>query len=113
MWLYSNAVHYDENVFEKAREWNPERFTDRDEYARVQLEREVVAFGHGRKRCTGEMHARAQIASLLAALVSKFDADVRRPDGSAEMPEDHDGPFVFDAANQILLSNLRPRGSKA
>merc|ERR1712014_484940 len=85
----------------------PFRYTDSADAKRMELDRELVTFGHGRKRCTGELHARSQISALLASFCLRFDMDLvtEKPDNS--IPEDHDGPFVFDAANTLRLQNLR------
>jgi len=36
-----------------------------------------------------------------------MDLETAKPDNT--IPEDHDGPFVFDTANTLLLKNLRRR----
>lgn len=39
----------------------------------------------------------------------RFDMDLVTDEEGNRMPEDHDGPFVFDTANTLKLVNLRPR----
>eukprot|EP00971_Amphidinium_carterae_P284547 5649364-Amphidinium_carterae.1 len=107
IFLYADAVHKDEEYFPKAASFCPHRYTDPKTFAEMQKDREIVTFGHGRKRCTGEMHARAQIAALLASFTTRFDMDFRTNEENNKMPEDHDGPFIFDTANTLRLVNLR------
>merc|ERR1712151_768175 len=109
VFLYADAVHKDEQYFPNAGNFCPHRYTDPKVFNKMQMDREIVTFGHGRKRCTGELHARAQISALLASFVLRFDMDLatEMPDNS--IPDDHDGPFVFDTANTLLLRNLRRR----
>lgn len=109
IFLYADAVHKDEAHFPNAAAFCPHRYTDPAAFAKMQKDREIVTFGHGRKRCTGELHARAQISALLASFVLRFDMDLVTDLPGNCMPEDHDGPFVFDTANTLKLVNLRPR----
>jgi len=73
IFLYADAVHKDDRYFPKAGEFCPHRYTDKAEFTRMNKDNEIVAFGHGRKRCTGEAHARSQISALLASFVQRFD----------------------------------------
>jgi len=107
IFLYADAVHKDESYFPDAGSFCPHRYTNPEVFSSMQKEREIVTFGHGRKRCTGELHARAQIAALLASFVLRFDLDLQTKEPGNKMPEDHDGPFIFDTANTLLLVNLR------
>lgn len=107
VFLYADAVHKDEQYFPKAGSFCPHRYTDPKTFNKMQMDREIVTFGHGRKRCTGELHARAQISALLASFVLRFDMDLQTKEPENRMPEDHDGPFVFDTANTLCLVNLR------
>jgi len=109
IFLYADAVHKDEKYFPKSESFCPARFTDRKEENRKNMDREIVAFGHGRKKCTGEAHARSQISALVASFIMRFEMDLKTNEPGNKMPEDHDGPFVFDTANSLLLVNLRPR----
>jgi len=109
IFLYADAVHKDEKYYPDAGSFCPFRYTDQEEAKRMEKDREFVTFGHGRKRCTGELHARAQISALLASFVLRFDMDLETAEPDNSIPEDHDGPFVFDAANTLLLKNLRRR----
>merc|ERR1712008_258895 len=107
VFLYADAVHKDEQYFPNAGNFCPHRYTDPKVFNKMQMDREIVTFGHGRKRCTGELHARAQISALLASFVLRFDMDLQTKEPENRMPDDHDGPFVFDTANTLLLVNLR------
>jgi len=107
IFLYADAVHKDEQYFPKAGNFCPHRYTNPKVFNKMQMDREIVTFGHGRKRCTGELHARAQISALLASFVLRFDMDLQTNEPQNRMPEDHDGPFVFDTANTLCLVNLR------
>eukprot|EP00401_Gymnodinium_catenatum_P007011 CAMPEP_0117505222 /NCGR_PEP_ID=MMETSP0784-20121206/25265_1 /TAXON_ID=39447 /ORGANISM="" /LENGTH=547 /DNA_ID=CAMNT_0005300625 /DNA_START=343 /DNA_END=1986 /DNA_ORIENTATION=+ len=107
IFLYADAVHKDENHFADAGAFCPHRYTDPKTFAKMNMDREIVTFGHGRKRCTGEMHARAQIAALLGAFVLRFDMDLLTDVPGNRIPEDHDGPFIFDTANTLKLVNVR------
>lgn len=109
LFLYANAVHKDEKFFPNANGFCPHRYTNAEEYNRMQKDKELVVFGHGRKRCTGELHARSQISALLAAFAMRFDSDLVTSVQNNRMPEDWDGPFIFDTANTLKLVNLRPR----
>lgn len=109
IFLYADAVHKDEKYFPEAASFCPFRYTEKSEDTRKALDREIVTFGHGRKRCTGENHARSQISALLASFVMRFDMDLATDMPDNAMPEDHDGPFVFDSANTLVLRNLRRR----
>lgn len=109
IFLYADAVHKDETHFPDAAAFCPHRYTDPKAFAKMQKDREIVTFGHGRKRCTGELHARSQISALLASFVLRFDMDLATELPGNRIPEDHDGPFVFDTANTLVLKNLRPR----
>jgi len=109
IFLYADAVHKDEKYFPKSASFCPHRYTDRETFNKMQTDREIVTFGHGRKRCTGELHARAQISALLASFVMRFDMDLKTNEPNNRIPEDHDGPFVFDTANSVCLVNLRKR----
>mmetsp|Transcript_110897 Transcript_110897/g.313700 ORF Transcript_110897/g.313700 Transcript_110897/m.313700 type:complete len:572 (+) Transcript_110897:3-1718(+) len=107
IFLYADAVHKDEKYFPNSAGFCPHRYTDPKTFNQMQMDREIVTFGHGRKRCTGEMHARAQISALMASFAMRFDMDLVTKEPGNRMPEDHDGPFVFDTANTLLLVNLR------
>uniref|UniRef100_A0A6T1B657 Cytochrome P450 n=1 Tax=Alexandrium monilatum TaxID=311494 RepID=A0A6T1B657_9DINO len=107
IFLYADAVHKDEKYFPDAGGFCPHRYTDPESFNKMQMDREIVTFGHGRKRCTGELHARAQISALLASFVMRFDLDLSTNEPGNQIPEDHDGPFVFDTANSVCLVNLR------
>lgn len=107
IFLYADAVHKDEKYFPDAAKFCPHRYLNPQEARKKDMDRELVTFGHGRKRCTGELHARAQIAALLAAFVLRFDLDLQTQEPGDRMPEDHDGPFIFDTANSVNLVNLR------
>lgn len=109
IFLYADAVHKDEKYFPDAASFCPHRYTDAEVFNQKAKDREVVTFGHGRKRCTGELHARSQISALLASFVMRFDMDLVTDEEGNQIPEDHDGPFVFDTANTLKLVNLRPR----
>ncbi|CAJ1407007.1 unnamed protein product [Effrenium voratum] len=109
LFLYADAVHKDDKYFPDAASFCPHRYTDPEAFNQMNKDREIVAFGHGRKRCTGELHARSQISALLASFVMRFDMDLVTNEKDNQMPEDHDGPFVFDTANTLKLVNLRPR----
>jgi cytochrome P450 len=109
IFLYADAVHKDEKYFPEAASFCPFRYTEKKENKRKEIDREVVTFGHGRKRCTGELHARSQISALLASFVLRFDMDLVTDMADNSIPEDHDGPFVFDTANTLVLKNLRRR----
>lgn len=109
IFLYADAVHKDETFFPDAAAFCPHRYMNKEQARQKERDREIVAFGHGRKRCTGEMHARSQIAALVAAFVMRFDLDLETKEPGNVIPEDHDGPFVFDTANSVNLVNLRPR----
>lgn len=109
IFLYADAVHKDETYFPDAAGFCPHRYTNPEVFNKMQKDREIVTFGHGRKRCTGELHARAQISALLASFVLRFDMDLVTDEPGNRIPEDHDGPFVFDTANTLKLVNLRPR----
>mmetsp|Transcript_11343 Transcript_11343/g.28562 ORF Transcript_11343/g.28562 Transcript_11343/m.28562 type:complete len:653 (+) Transcript_11343:78-2036(+) len=109
IFLYADAVHKDERYFPKSASFCPHRYTDPQAFNKMQMDREIVTFGHGRKRCTGELHARAQISALLASFVMRFDMDLKTNEPDNRIPEDHDGPFVFDTANSVCLVNLRKR----
>lgn len=109
IFLYADAVHKDEKYFPDAAAFCPHRYTDEEVFTQKARDREVVTFGHGRKRCTGELHARSQISALLASFVMRFDMDLVTNEEGNQIPEDHDGPFVFDTANSLKLVNLRPR----
>jgi len=115
IFLYADAVHKDEKYFPQAASFCPHRYTNPQTFNKMNKDREIVTFGHGRKRCTGELHARSQISALLASFVMRFDMDLATALEANTMPEDHDGPFVFDTANTLILKNLRPRapGSSA
>jgi len=113
IFLYADAVHKDEKYFPKAASFCPHRYTEPQEAKRMEFDREITVFGHGRKRCTGEMHARAQISALLASFALRFDMDLKTDEPGNRIPEDHDGPFVFDTANSVCLVNLRPRAPEA
>ena len=63
-------------------------------------------------RFLGSRHARSQISALLASFVMRFDMDLVTNEEGNRMPEDHDGPFVFDTANSLKLVNLRPRAGE-
>lgn len=108
IFLYADAVHKDERYFPDAAAFCPHRYMNKETSKQKELDREIVAFGHGRKRCTGELHARAQISALVAAFVMRFDLDLQTKEPGNTMPEDHDGPFIFDTANTVNLVNLRP-----
>jgi len=112
IWLYADAVHKDEKSFPDAGAFCPHRFITTQVFNKMNKDREVVAFGHGRKRCTGEMHARAQIAALMASIALRFDCDLRTSLPGNAIPEDHDGPFIFDAANSVDLVNCRPTSAR-
>jgi cytochrome P450 len=108
IFLYADAVHKDSKVFgPDPGAFCPQRYMDPEEWNRMQMDKEIVTFGHGRKRCTGELHARAQICALMASFALRFDMDLKTQMPGDIMPEDHDGPFVFDTANTLLLVNLR------
>ncbi|CAK9053195.1 unnamed protein product [Durusdinium trenchii] len=109
IFLYADAVHKDEKYFPDAAAFCPHRYTDPKVFNQKMMDREFVTFGHGRKRCTGELHARSQISALLASFVMRFDMDLVTSAEGNKIPEDHDGPFVFDTANTLKLVNLRPR----
>ncbi|CAE7715598.1 unnamed protein product, partial [Symbiodinium pilosum] len=109
IFLYADAVHKDEKYFKDSGSFCPHRYTDPETFNQMNREREIVTFGHGRKRCTGELHARSQISALLASFVMRFDMDLVTDESDNRMPEDHDGPFVFDTANTLKLVNLRAR----
>ncbi|CAJ1407005.1 unnamed protein product [Effrenium voratum] len=113
LFLYADAVHKDDKYFPDAASFCPHRYTDPEAFNQMNKDREIVAFGHGRKRCTGELHARSQISALLASFVMRFDMDLVTNEKDNQMPEDHDGPFVFDTANTLKLVNLRPRAPGA
>lgn len=108
IFLYADAVHKDEQYFPKAGGFCPHRYTDPETFNKMQMDKEIVTFGHGRKRCTGELHARAQISALLASFTMRFDFDLSTDEPGNAIPEDHDGPFVFDTANSLCLVNIRP-----
>lgn len=108
VFLYADAVHRDDKFFPQSSNFCPHRYTDPEAFNKMQRDREIVAFGHGRKRCTGELHARAQISALLASFVLRYDMDLVTKVPGNVMPEDHDGPFIFDTANTLELMNLRP-----
>jgi len=108
IFLYADAVHKDDKYFPDAGGFCPHRYTNPETFNKMQMDREIVTFGHGRKRCTGELHARSQISALLASFVTRFDMDLVTNEPGNTIPEDHDGPFVFDTANSLLLVNLRP-----
>ncbi|CAK0810569.1 unnamed protein product, partial [Prorocentrum cordatum] len=76
IFLYADAVHKDPKYFPEPASFCPFRYTEKEECKRKELDREVVTFGHGRKRCTGELHARSQISALLASFVMRFDMDL-------------------------------------
>mmetsp|Transcript_88587 Transcript_88587/g.228440 ORF Transcript_88587/g.228440 Transcript_88587/m.228440 type:complete len:633 (+) Transcript_88587:45-1943(+) len=107
IFLYADAVHKDDKYFPDASGFCPHRYTNKETFNKMQMDREIVTFGHGRKRCTGELHARAQITALLASFVLRFDMTLETDSPGNKMPEDHDGPFVFDTANTLKLVNLR------
>eukprot|EP00931_Biecheleriopsis_adriatica_P102496 TRINITY_DN7745_c0_g1_i1.p1 TRINITY_DN7745_c0_g1~~TRINITY_DN7745_c0_g1_i1.p1 ORF type:complete len:638 (+),score=148.76 TRINITY_DN7745_c0_g1_i1:62-1915(+) len=109
IFLYADAVHKDTTYFPDAASFCPHRYTNPEDFSRMAKDREIVTFGHGRKRCTGELHARSQISALLASFVMRFDMDLVTSEPGNKIPEDHDGPFVFDSANTLKLVNLRPR----
>lgn len=109
IFLYADAVHKDETYFPNNASFCPHRYTDKETFNKMQMDREITTFGHGRKRCTGELHARSQISALLAAFVMRFDMDLRTNEPDNRIPEDHDGPFVFDTANSVCLVNMRQR----
>mmetsp|Transcript_56306 Transcript_56306/g.174702 ORF Transcript_56306/g.174702 Transcript_56306/m.174702 type:complete len:564 (-) Transcript_56306:66-1757(-) len=113
IFLYADAVHKDEKFFPDAGGFCPHRYTNPEAFNKMQMDREIVTFGHGRKRCTGELHARAQISALLASFVTRFDLDLSTNEPGNVIPEDHDGPFVFDTANTLCLVNLRPAAEHA
>mmetsp|Transcript_65832 Transcript_65832/g.154076 ORF Transcript_65832/g.154076 Transcript_65832/m.154076 type:complete len:604 (-) Transcript_65832:68-1879(-) len=113
IFLYADAVHKDEKYFPDAAAFCPHRYTDPEAFNKMAMDREIVTFGHGRKRCTGELHARSQISALLASFVLRFDMDLVTDEADNRMPEDHDGPFVFDTANTLKLVNLRARTGDA
>eukprot|EP00929_Paragymnodinium_shiwhaense_P106886 TRINITY_DN7270_c0_g1_i1.p1 TRINITY_DN7270_c0_g1~~TRINITY_DN7270_c0_g1_i1.p1 ORF type:complete len:618 (-),score=165.22 TRINITY_DN7270_c0_g1_i1:314-2167(-) len=112
VFLYADAVHKDEEHFPKAGSFCPYRYTDPKEFNKMQFDRKVVTFGHGRKRCTGELHARVQITALMASLALRFDMDLSTQEPGNSIPEDHDGPFIFDAANSVDLVNCRPTSAQ-
>ncbi|CAE8648098.1 unnamed protein product, partial [Polarella glacialis] len=109
IFLYADAVHKDDKYFPDAAAFCPHRYTNPEVFNQMNRDREIVTFGHGRKRCTGELHARSQISALLASFVMRFDMDLETKEPENRMPEDHDGPFVFDTANTLQLVNLRQR----
>ncbi|CAE7265606.1 buaD, partial [Symbiodinium natans] len=76
IFLYADAVHKDEKYFPDAAAFCPHRYTNPETFNQMNKEREIVTFGHGRKRCTGELHARSQISALLASFVMRFDMDL-------------------------------------
>jgi len=112
VFLYADAVHKDEEHFPKAGNFCPYRYTDPSEFNKMNIQRKVVTFGHGRKRCTGELHARVQICALMASLALRFDMDLRTAEPGNKIPDDHDGPFIFDTANSVDLINCRPTAAK-
>mmetsp|Transcript_12224 Transcript_12224/g.23098 ORF Transcript_12224/g.23098 Transcript_12224/m.23098 type:complete len:609 (+) Transcript_12224:70-1896(+) len=112
IFLYADAVHKDDKYFPDAASFCPHRYTDPEVFNQMNKDREIVAFGHGRKRCTGELHARSQISALLASFVMRFDMELVTSETDNRMPEDHDGPFVFDTANTLKLVNLRARAGE-
>ncbi|CAJ1407004.1 unnamed protein product [Effrenium voratum] len=55
LFLYADAVHKDDKYFPDAASFCPHRYTDPEAFNQMNKDREIVAFGHGRKRCTGEL----------------------------------------------------------
>ena len=104
LWLYPNAVHLDEDVYDEPKAFCPMRLLN-GELERMQDEFELVTFGHGRKRCIGEKMARAMIVTFLANTLPALDADAPET-----LPED--GFFDLVPASELRLYNLRPAGAK-
>jgi len=105
LWLYPNAVHLDDAVYDEPKAFCPMRLLH-GELERMQDDFELVTFGHGRKRCIGEKMARAMIVTFLANTLPALDADAPET-----LPED--GFFDLVPASELRLYNLRPAGSEA
>merc|ERR1712060_825494 len=62
----------------------------------------------GRCRWTVRLsHLAMAVNGVPANFMLRFDMDLQTNEPQNRMPEDHDGPFVFDTANTLCLVNLR------
>ncbi|KAK0404971.1 hypothetical protein QR680_017732 [Steinernema hermaphroditum] len=61
------VIFRDESVFEKPKEFNPERFIDDK-----QLEQKVIPFGLGKRQCLGEGLARAEVFLTILNVIKSY-----------------------------------------
>ena len=66
-----SSVHLDPSSYTDAIEFNPWRFTEKEQL--VQTTRTFLSFGHGRTSCPGRFFASVEMKLMLARLVWEFD----------------------------------------
>jgi len=79
--LYGEAINFNRDTFDKPGEFKPERFLK--DGSQFQPNARCPIFGFGRRRCIGEMLARAEVYLITASIVQAFQLE--RPKNSPEL----------------------------
>ncbi|KAF8764656.1 Cytochrome P450 1A2 like protein [Argiope bruennichi] len=74
------STHYDPEVFEEPKKFNPSRYIQTERKKRPEL---PVTFGVGKRACLGEGYVMMQVFLLLATLVQNFH--LRLPEGKKKI----------------------------
>ena len=87
---FGYGINHDPRIFPDHDNFRPERFLDGDRVFRK--DDRVVLFGVGKRRCPGEILARAEIFLLLASIVQAIRL---RPVPGAKLDQDPIPGLVF------------------
>ncbi len=88
---YHGGIHKTPKVFPDPETFKPERFVDKD--GKFQFHEHICYFGIGRRRCIGEILAKAEQYLFFVQLIQRFK--MRAPGGVKPCTASTSIPFTF------------------
>ncbi|KAL8832578.1 MAG: hypothetical protein Q9170_004822 [Blastenia crenularia] len=108
VWCPQWVLSRDENLYERAEEWVPERWTTRPEMIRDKAA--YAPFSTGPYGCIGRPLALMELRTVIATLVSRFNFRLAEGEDGRSLLEDSRDQFTFNLGHLFLV--FTPRGKK-